>query len=296
MFNTIMWLSLVSLVVVLCLSDCSSANKVAHKVGSRRSGILDTSEWTYAKPSQWPGFCEDANSVQSPIHIHPQYHNCDNTAEGLNFSPAFHHSRKFLVHNTGHSVSFDVPAGEDGLHVVRKKNNEPYKVDSFHLHWGGPESVKKGLGSEHRIGNEPTVLEVHIVTHDSKFPSLDKAKAHLGDTLVVGILYKIGGHNDHMEKILNLVDKVRAVNASITGHLKLGDLLPGHHKFYIYPGSFTTPNCEISVAWHVFKQIEHISHAQMERFRHVVGENFNSNVGNFRPVQAARGRPLVCNP
>ncbi|CAG5126690.1 unnamed protein product, partial [Candidula unifasciata] len=76
----------------------------------------------------------------------------------------------------------------------------------------------------------------------------------------------------------------------------LNSLLPQtFQKFYRYSGSLTTPACQESVTWTVFKETIQISEKQVQAFRNLRDPLNRALMDNVRPVQPLNSRTVTTN-
>jgi carbonic anhydrase len=259
-------------------------------------GFAMADEWKYEALEKWPGFCVNKSLLQSPIHIKSDSLQCNST-HGIEFGSGFDQETPFSVINTGHSVHFEVSPDSKDMTIIRKSTKEVYKVDHVDVHFGGIQAVLQNIGSEHRIDSEPTVLEIHIFAHHSKFINSTMPKTQLGDVLATSMLYRLGQTSiPALEKVVSVIDQVRELQSKTKVNLRISDILPATRSFFMYPGSYTSPDCDPIVSWYVFKEVQTVTMQQMERLQKVKGENYDSKYGNFRPIQPLHGRKVTCNP
>merc|ERR1711973_494576 len=64
-------------------------------------------------------------------------------------------------------------------------------------------------------------------------------------------------------------------------------------EFYRYNGSFTSPGCQESVTWTMFKNVITISEKQLNIFRSLKKPDGQPLLKAYRPVQATNGRKIL---
>jgi len=160
-----------------------------------------------------------------------------------------------------------------------------YRLHSFHWH----------TPSEHWVGGRPLPLELHLVHRRSGD----------GAFLVVGVLYRIGGHNAGIAPAFGLIggfdpatlapDRPQEAAASLCP----ADLLPPVKTTYRYSGSLTTAPFTEGVSWVVFTELLEASTEQVEAHDRLVsaptpacGSRPNP-LGNARRLQDRAGRAIA---
>ncbi|CAL1536771.1 unnamed protein product [Lymnaea stagnalis] len=137
-----------------------------------------------------------------------------------------------------------------------------YNAVQFHFHWGNLSSA----GSEHLISSEDFPMELHIVHYNSKYEHIGRALPNPDGLAVLGFVFAISdtGDNGNYADLVENLAKIK--NPDKTAQLTptaLNSFLPASFPhFYRYPGSLTTPTCEESVTWTVFKEPIHVSEKQ----------------------------------
>ncbi|XP_063301977.1 carbonic anhydrase 12 [Pelobates fuscus] len=250
----------------------------------------DDYHWAYSGENgetSWPtkyGFCGGVH--QSPIDFHHSILQYDSTLvpiilQGYNVSTTDY----FTLSNNGHTVSMSLlPTMSIEIPPFT------YIASSLHFHWGNLAHPK---GSEHCIGGKRFSAEVHIVHYNSKYADLATAMNAADGLAVLGILLEVGSFHSSYDRILSqLVNvKYKGQNALIPG-FNLQALLPARlDDFYRYEGSLTTPPCNPSVLWTVFRNPVFISVEQLQSLETVLYcTDGNSTVSvemidNYRQLQ-----------
>lgn len=158
----------------------------------------------------------------------------------------------------------------------------------MHFHWG----------SEHTLNGRRYALELHMVHHDSRFPTINEAISARYGIAVLGVLFHVSTlANEDLDNILNGVEYVVnnvSASADIPKPLAAGALLPRNTSSYFrYEGSLTTPSCGEAVIWTVYTQSLPISFDQLERLKNIRKEDGTELTNNFRSVQPLNSRSLV---
>jgi len=227
-----------------------------------------TSSWGYTKgdgPETWlEKFPAARGPRQSPIDISTS--NCVN-AEHLSQRPlriAFGPNAVRSVVNTGYG--FKVNVDGEGSELAGGPLQNKYRVDQFHFHWGRDDTC----GSEHTIDGQCYPSEVHLVHWNSeKYASIGEAVTKDDGLAVLGALIKVGKEHQELAKLIDLLPsiKYKSDQVSFTDAFDLMSLLPGNKEYWTYEGSLTTPPCNESVTWFVFKEPIEMSSDQLRAFR-----------------------------
>ncbi len=164
----------------------------------------------------------------------------------------------YVLKNSGYTVVATPQSLETLLF-----DGSTYDLAEFHVH----------TLSEHTIAGKRGVMELHAVFRDSR-------KKYV----VIGVIYRIGHRNRFLSDVLRAGLPLKSKSEPISvGWLNIQDALTDTARYYTYPGSFTTPNCNEDVTWVVLKQWAEMSKEQFEAFRNVLGND-------FRPLQELNDR------
>ncbi|XP_048778796.2 carbonic anhydrase 2-like isoform X1 [Ostrea edulis] len=266
------------------------------------------SDWQYSGSHgayDWAKDFQNCGSVrQSPIDFPKAedmvYNSSLKPIEFIGFDDPSKYTLK--LENNGHTVKVKVEGGD--LHVSGGGLPGKFKPAQFHFHWGHSDNE----GSEHTYDGHRFPMELHIVSYNEKYGSLQNAAPKDGDGLaVLGFWYQISDHDNYaIAPLISQLSKVPTKGSSIQlpNTFNLGLLLPIHmdqHNphFYRYPGSLTTPPCFQSVIWTVFDDKIPISSAQLQMFRALhedkekEGTHFLQD--NYRPAQSLNDRTVYRN-
>ncbi|CAF0841178.1 unnamed protein product, partial [Didymodactylos carnosus] len=177
--------------------------------------------------------------------------------------------------------------------VIGGPVRDEYRFLQFHMHWG-PNELE---GSEHVVDGSRYPAELHIVNWNTTKYSTPQAAAtseNFDGLMVFGILIRASSEdNPVMEKLFQLLAKVphKGDKTNIDSVLAIDSLLPKDtYSYYTYDGSLTTPMCNESVKWVVFKEKVSLSRRQLDQLRHLKHCSKNdvhghSNIHlNYRPV------------
>uniref|UniRef100_A0A8C5M5S4 Carbonic anhydrase n=1 Tax=Leptobrachium leishanense TaxID=445787 RepID=A0A8C5M5S4_9ANUR len=195
---------------------------------------------------------------QSPLDFHHSILQYDSTlvpikVNGYNASI----TDLFTLSNNGHTVSLSMlPSMYIEIPPFK------YFASHIHFHWGDLASPK---GSEHCVGGKRFAAEMHIVHYNSKYKDVSIAMNAADGLAVLGILIEVGSFNPFFDRMISQLTHVqyKGQESQIPG-FNLQDLLPERlDEYYRYEGSLTTPPCNPSVLWTVFRNPVFISEEQL---------------------------------
>uniref|UniRef100_A0A4W3IMD2 Alpha-carbonic anhydrase domain-containing protein n=1 Tax=Callorhinchus milii TaxID=7868 RepID=A0A4W3IMD2_CALMI len=137
---------------------------------------------------------------------------------------------------------------------------------------------------------------IHFVHFAAKYGSLQEAM-HKDDGLaVLGAFFEVGPQeNEHYNHIFKKLEDIteEGSKVSIPG-FDIKNLLPrqlGH--YFRYSGSLTTPPCDQTVNWTIFKDTIQISQLQLHRLKSSLRTSDNQILScNYRDVQPLNRRPV----
>ncbi|XP_055861353.1 uncharacterized protein LOC106050470 [Biomphalaria glabrata] len=257
---------------------------------------VHSAEWTYKGDhgdDHWPElFDKCAQRHQSPINIYEGDLTIDSQLLPFRFSN-YDALVDMVLSNNGHSAVVTlgptVPVAISGGGLTNT-----YNAVQFHFHWGET-SVD---GSEHLISSAAYPMELHIVHYNSKYPDFSTASVQPDGLAVLGFMFEVSStNNKNLDDIVNNLVNVMTVGTSVSlGAGTLSSILPpSFSKFYRYPGSLTTPGCDESVTWTVFKETIQISELQLQVFRSLTDSHNELLSENHRGVQPINDRVVVAN-
>ncbi|XP_022792081.1 carbonic anhydrase 2-like [Stylophora pistillata] len=136
--------------------------------------------------------------------------------------------------------------------------------------------------------------EIHFVSYNTKYADLGSAVPKSDGLAVLGVFIEVGGSDNPAYEFLKYAeDVIKASNKTIIMPFKLEPMLPEtRDKFFRYSGSLTTPTCDESVTWTVFKHSVKISETQMGYLRKLEFTSGSRMVNNYRPVQKLNDRKV----
>ncbi|KAJ6653406.1 hypothetical protein lerEdw1_009307 [Lerista edwardsae] len=250
--------------------------------------------WCYNEahcgPNVWLSRGQCGGKRQSPIDIIPNK-TTHNSKLGPVILTGYGDSKKLLgMKNTGKTV--DVELG-DGLHLSGHGLPATYTAKSFHFHWGNGDSKP---GSEHHIGGKQYSMELHVV-HTKNNMSVPDALKDPEGIAVLGFLIqgydKVKGKSEEAwEALIDSLSKVseKGEETHLDDTFSLSDLLGSTDlgRYYRYPGSLTTPDCNEVVIWTIFADPILVSPKVVEAFPELYSTDSSSGPhleSNFRPLQ-----------
>lgn len=272
-----------SLVVVFLIISCAS---LAFSAGG--------DSWSYESPNgpaNWTGFCK-TGIMQSPINIESAkavYDKALGEFKLKNYDKELSHD--FTVENNGHGMVVLLGGGD----YVVSGGGLPgsFKTVQFHLHWGPDENA----GSEHEMNGKAYPAEMHFVSMNIEYSTLDEALTKKDGLAVLGVIMEVEGKDNLAWSFLDYATNVTTFNTSVvvpaSKFAVFNDLLPASKTdYYRYDGSLTTPTCNEVVTWTVFKNTVKISQRQIELLRSLKKKDGNPLTENYRPPLDLNGRTV----
>ncbi|XP_052051481.1 carbonic anhydrase 4 [Apodemus sylvaticus] len=232
-------------------------------------------------PDQWPGDCKE--NQQSPINIVTAKAKLNPRLTPFNFV-GYDKKKQWTVKNTQHSVEMTL---EGDMHIVGGDLPTRYEAVQLHLHW----SEMSDKGSEHSIDGEHFAMEMHIV---HKKMTSNSNKVQDSDKLaVLGFMVEVGETtNKGFQPLVEALSRIsKPYTNSTVRESSLQDMLPPSEKLYSYfryQGSLTTPTCDETVIWTVFKEPIKIHKDQFLEFSKKVYYDEDQKLNmkdNVRPLQ-----------
>ncbi|XP_057387632.1 carbonic anhydrase 2 [Balaenoptera acutorostrata] len=251
--------------------------------------------WGYGKhngPEQWhKDFPIAKGERQSPVDIHTQAAVHDPTLKPLSLRYEQATSRRII--NNGHSFNVEFDDSQDKAVLEGGPLNGTYRLIQFHFHWGSSDEQ----GSEHTVDKKKYAAELHLVHWNTKYGEFGKAAQQPDGLAVLGIFLKIGDAKPGLQKVIDVLDSIKAKgkSADFTNFDPRG-LLPESLDYWTYPGSLTTPPLLESVTWLVLKEPISVSSEQISKFCtlnfNAEGEPEHLMVNNWRPTQPLKNRQI----
>ncbi|XP_010639506.1 carbonic anhydrase 12 isoform X1 [Fukomys damarensis] len=253
---------------------------------------LNGSKWSYIGPNgekSWPKkYPSCGGQLQSPIDLHSDILQYDASLgplefQGYNVSP----SELLNLTNNGHSVRLYL---HPDMHI-QGLGSHRFRATQLHLHWGDSEEP---FGSEHTISGKHFAAELHIVHYNlEQYPNISAASDQSGGIAVLAVLLERGSFNPSYDKIFSHLQRVKYKGQQVLiPGFNIEELLPQKPaEYYRYRGSLTTPPCNPTVLWTVFRNTVQVSQEQLLALETAlyctdVGDPYPIEmVNNFRRVQ-----------
>lgn len=234
-------------------------------------------EWGYAEnngPSTWhQKFPLALGPRQSPVNLSNEAVRTETAARPLH--RRYNPQTGCVLSNTGYGwkvqISGPSAARKDDLNFwFSELSGGPllnrYRLEQFHMHWGALDNE----GSEHTVDGQSYAGELHLVHWNcDKYESFGEAASKPDGLAVLGVFLRVGEPLDELQKVTDLMDKIthKGDHEPINGEVDPTNLLPAKSNYWTYLGSLTTPPCNESVTWIVFKEPLTISQEQLESMR-----------------------------
>uniref|UniRef100_A0A8C2VE25 Carbonic anhydrase n=1 Tax=Chinchilla lanigera TaxID=34839 RepID=A0A8C2VE25_CHILA len=198
--------------------------------------------------------------LQSPIDLHGDILQYNASLGPLEFQGYNVSSSELLnLTNNGHSVKLCL---HPAMHI-QGLGSHRYRATQLHLHWG---DSQEPFGSEHTVSGKHFAAELHIVHYNSdQYPNISAASNQSGGLAVLAVLLERGSFNPSYDKIFSHLQHVRfkGQQVRIPG-FNIEELLPEKTaEYYRYEGSLTTPPCNPTVLWTVFRNTVQVSQEQL---------------------------------
>lgn len=261
-------------------------------------------DWGYEEhngPSTWPlKYPNAGGSSQSPVDIIVS--ETQESPDLVELPLTWNYGSQICksVVNTGRGWRVDVGGDESELSGGPLSHN--YQLVQFHCHWGGTSSC----GSEHTVDGESYPGELHFVHWNKElYKSCAEAVAAPKGLAVLGVFLKLGDENSEVEKLAQTLENVKFKDQSSELPVDFDPSLmfPADQSYWTYDGSLTTPPCNETVTWIVFKNPIEVTEKQLECFRDLrcycdgddcpAGDFQGKCVQNFRPPQPLNDRSIL---
>lgn len=247
---------------------------------------VHSATFEYSAQNLWPGFCVTGNTGrQSPIDIITDDVEEENDLTALSFSSEYTSEIEGEFENTCQNVEF---TPQDTVNAVMTTPVGTYEFIQFHFHWGN----QSGEGSEHLVDGTREEFEAHFVHRN-----VNEMNISAGDALAVLAVRGevIDTPIEGIWEELN-ASRISAVGTNIqVQNIIMTDLFPNNRDYYYYEGSTTTPNCNETVQWFVFKNLIEVPSNYLENLRMIQRDaSGNLLTLNFRDTQELNNRPVFC--
>uniref|UniRef100_A0A3Q3KE74 Carbonic anhydrase n=1 Tax=Monopterus albus TaxID=43700 RepID=A0A3Q3KE74_MONAL len=212
---------------------------------------------------------------------------------------------KYTNFDNKNIINYIINSGHTGLkNMVEVSGGHlqyVYSTSQFHFHWGSASSHSEG--SEHTVDSKRYPMEMHIVSKRKDFTEA----THFPDALaVLGFFIEvIPSVTEAWTKLTNYLPAIQNIKK-----LSIDDLLGNVNRaaYYRYNGSLTTPLCNETVVWTVFKEpikvdpnlVRATHHCKVEDVStevvfHSDLEMLMTNDNVFRPTQPLNGRTIYAS-
>ncbi|XP_006833693.1 PREDICTED: carbonic anhydrase 4-like [Chrysochloris asiatica] len=251
------------------------------------------SNYTCLEPKRWDGECQ--KNRQSPINIVTSLAQLDHKLKPFSFS-GYDKKHMWTVKNNGHSVMVSL---ENKASIAGGGLTTHYLAKQLHLHWS--EVLNKG--SEHSLDGKRFAMEMHIVHEKDKGTSGNKKEDQnpQDEIAVLAFLVEAGSKNDGFQPLVDALTGIPLPNnaTTMTEGISLLELLPKQEKlrhYFRYLGSLTTPTCDETVVWTVFKEPIQLHEDQILAFSQKLYYDHLKKLkmtDNFRPQQSLNQRVVL---
>ncbi|XP_063225267.1 carbonic anhydrase 13 [Bacillus rossius redtenbacheri] len=225
-------------------------------------------DWGYAEengPDTWASkFPQAAGSRQSPVDIVTTRVSTDKTLRARPLSWRYVPDNCRQLSNTGHGWKVDVLGY--GSELTGGPLTEKHTLEQFHAHWG----VDSSQGSEHTVDGRAFAGELHFVHWNSlKYKTFADAASQPDGLAVLAVLLQVGETHSELQKLVDLIPEViyKGQKVAINSPIDPAKFFADCHGYWTYQGSLTTPPCNESVTWIVFKTPIQVSEEQLSVFR-----------------------------
>eukprot|EP00126_Sphaerothecum_destruens_P007524 Sdes_comp19885_c0_seq1m12211 len=279
--------------------------------------------WSYSYQPGWPLGPKDWGQLypecykesQSPVYIDPNSTTFDPELRKQPLMLVNHTNVTGFISNNKKSIVVDGFEEPPILNVFSKydnmdrKRNQSYILAQYHFHWSSSYGT---FGSEHVVGDQESVLEVHVVYYKSEYKSYEAAQRFADGIVVMSGRYSpiAWNHqsnslegNSQISKLLDNFEKMgeSGGRVGVQSGINIASLLRDDNdersnvlwRYYNYHGSFTTPPCSQVVQWFILDHHLTVSYSQWERFQNLsfLFRNETHSIGpNIRPLQKLNQR------
>ncbi|KZC06721.1 Carbonic anhydrase 5A, mitochondrial [Dufourea novaeangliae] len=169
-----------------------------------------------------------------------------------------------------HTVDSQAFAGENRqvrayLNLLRHKKLELVQTREIRTGMKSPNKIRTWQGVR-------APKKLHLVHwNTSKYNTFAEAAKASDGLAVLGVFLKVGKTHHEMDKIARMLPYVSHKDevVEIAELIDPSKLLPDDNGYWTYLGSLTTPPCNESVTWILFKKCIEVSHHQLNIFRNL---------------------------
>ncbi|KAJ8961672.1 hypothetical protein NQ318_021270, partial [Aromia moschata] len=247
----------------------------------------------YEDLDEWPETCQNG-TLQSPITIIKASSISTNYTDMEFYN---YYNTTVMLESSGYTVELKKISEEEEKEVSSVPRvtggplgSEYYQFDSFHFH----------KDAEHTIDGYRYPMEGHFVHYNSKYDNLTNAVNYVHGFSVFSVQYEIqdtcanSSFADIIEKLKEVTENENTLE-ELTSSVDIYDLLPSDlSKFFVYTGSFTTPNCTEGALWVVFEEPVCLERSQLEELGDIYITIGNQSLLNYnRPLQEVNEREIL---
>ncbi|XP_034240013.1 carbonic anhydrase 13 [Thrips palmi] len=245
----------------------------------QKSAWFEEMEWGYAEsngPATWhEKYPLAAGPRQSPVDLSSSTATQEEDSNAKPLHRRYNPQTGCVLGNTGYGWKVQIAGPttarkDDLMFWFSELSGGPlasrYRLEQFHMHWGDCDNE----GSEHTVDGQSYAGELHLVHWNcDKYNSFGEAASQPDGLAVLGVFLKVGEANKELLKVTDLMSQIthKGQHVDITGEVDPTNLLPAKSSYWTYLGSLTTPPCNESVIWIVFKEQLTVSQEQLEAMR-----------------------------
>jgi len=276
------------------------ASALSYSSSYRQTAALRRDDWGYQPhngPNTWASkYPTCGKAMQSPVALPSVWanHTFIRRFNWVNFEV----NRTLQLQNNGKFLTLKIKPDRLAIPYHKGSIFEPstrFEFEEVQFHWG----ENNAEGSEHSQAGTTYPGEMHVISWDRKYGSLENAKNYPGGVAIAVFFLQV--QQEDNAKFDFLLHEIFAVNGTNrvrelpdSNFLFLYPINQAIHdcEFFLYEGSFTSPPCSEGVMWHIYTDATNISVRQMEHLRSLVNYYGQKLAGNNRPVQPLNNRKV----